>query len=132
MADDKKGLSIIPEEYHSGEDWLRAGRRRMLLLCVIYCLNSRLGDVTERDIEKFLNFLRKKDPEIYGNIVKSNRPLNYTLKELERNEFILIGDKIEINRDKVKTEKDLFYWESIGRKIEEAFEEFKDYEDRGD
>jgi hypothetical protein len=105
------------------EDWLRARRRRMAL-CVIHYLNLRLGGITKKDIEKFLNFLEKIDPEIYGNI-KPTRSLEYTLNEPERNGIVLVGDKIEINRDKVKSEKDLIYWKSIGSKIEEAFEEYR-------
>ncbi len=97
------------------ECWLRVVRRNMLLLCIIYYLNLMLKSVTEKEIRNFLNFLEKTNPE---------KPLEYTLYELKKNEFIVIDDKIKVNKEKIKSEEDLMYWESVGNKIEEAFKKY--------
>ena len=98
----------------------------MLLLCIIYHLNNMLEKVTENEIKSFMSFLEKNDPEIHQSIIKPNRPLGYTLKELEENSFLIIeGDCLKLNADKVKSEKDLMYWENFGERIKTAYEAYK-------
>lgn len=107
------------------ECWLRAVRRNMLLLCVIHLLNRKLDAVTEEDIRNFVSFLEKANPEIYRNIVKPNRPLEYTIEELSRNGLIILdGEHIKVNENEIKSEEDLMYWESFGEELEEAYNEY--------
>lgn len=107
------------------ECWLRAVRRNMLLLCVIHLLNQKLDAVTVEEIRNFMSFLEKVNPEIYRNIVKPNRPLDYTIEELSRNNMIILdGERIRVNEDKIKSEEDLMYWESFGEELEEAYKEY--------
>lgn len=107
------------------ECWLRALRRNMLLLCVIYHLNRKLEVVTEKEIRNFVSFLEKVNPEIYRNIVKPNRPLEYTVEELSKKGLIILdGGHIKVNENEIKSEKDLMYWKNIGNEIEEAYNEY--------
>jgi len=47
-------IVITPQEYLGlEEDWLRAGRRRSLLLSIIYYLNSKVGAVSKDELERF-------------------------------------------------------------------------------
>ncbi len=107
------------------ECWLRALRRNMLLLCVIYYLNRKIDGVTEEEIRNFMSFLEKVNPEIYRNIVKPNRPLDYTLRELLERDFIAINkERIRVNNKKIRSERDLVYWEIIGNEIEKTYNEY--------
>jgi len=107
------------------ECWLRDVRRNMLLLCVIYLLNQKLDAVTVEETRNFVSFLEKANPEIYRNIVKPNRPLDYTIEELSRNDLILLdGERIKVNEDKIRSEEDLIYWKSFGEELEEAYNEY--------
>ena len=75
----------MPEEYFTGEDWLRAGRRRYMFLNIIYYLQHFVGKdngVPKEDISEFLEALRKVNSDIYWSIVKPGILLNVTLREL--------------------------------------------------
>lgn len=119
--ENNKTCNIIPAEYFTGEDWLRAGRREFLLLNVIYYLQNFGGKengVSKEDISEFLEALRKANMEMYLSIIKPKIPLEVTLKELLSDGLIvkMAEGKYVVNKEKIKSEKDLIYWRSV-RKI---------------
>ncbi len=119
MEDERrKILGIVPEEYFTGEDWLRAGRRRYMLLNVIYYLQHFAGKengVSKEDISEFLEALREVNMDMYLSIIKPEIPLEATLNELLSKELIIESSnrKFFVNVERVKSEKDLIYWESV-------------------
>ncbi len=121
MEDEERKIQgILPEEYFTGEDWIRAGRRKFLLLNVIYYLQhfaGKEGGVSLSDILEFLDELRNTDREIYSDILKPQKPIEFTLNELIKEEFIIetLNKKFFVNVEKVKSEKDLIYWENVRR-----------------
>ena len=121
MEDERrKILGIVPEEYFTGEDWLRAGRRRYMLLNVIYYLQHFAGKengVSKEDISEFLEALREVNMDMYLSIIKPEIPLEATLNELLNKELIIESSnrKFFVNVERVKSEKDLIYWESVKR-----------------
>jgi len=107
------------------ECWFRTVRRNMLLLCVVHLLNRKLDAVSVDEVRNFMSFLEIANPEIYRNIVKPNRPLEYTIEELTKNGLIILdGKRIKVNENEVRSEKDLMYWESSGKEMEEAYNEY--------
>ena len=119
MENEKRKIrGIVPEEYFTGEDWIRAGRRRYMLLNVIYYLQHFAGKedgVSKEDISEFLEALREVDMDIYRSIVKPEIPLNVTLRELLSDGLIVGIDegRFTVNEEKIKSERDLIYWESV-------------------
>lgn len=112
---------MLPEEYiKGGEDWLRAGRRRFLLLNVIYYLQNFAGKengVSKEEISEFLEALREVNMEMYLSIIKPKIPLEATLNELLSDGLIVEMDeeKYGVNKEKIKSEKDLIYWRGAKR-----------------
>ncbi len=121
MEDERRKIrGIVPEEYFTGEDWLRAGRRRYMLLNVIYYLQHFAGKengVSKEDISEFLEALREVNMDMYLSIIKPEIPLEATLNELLNKELIIESSnrKFFVNVERVKSEKDLIYWESVKR-----------------
>ncbi len=119
MEDEKRKIrGIVPEEYFAGEDWLRAGRRRFLLLNVIYYLQHFAGKesgVSEGDILEFLEALKNVDVEIYYSIVKPNIPVELTLKELLLDGLVTEDQEgvLFVNKEKIKSERKLIYWGNV-------------------
>lgn len=126
MEDEKRKIrEIVPEEYFTGEDWIRAGRRRYMLLNVIYYLQHFTGKengVSVDDISEFLEALESVDIEIYSSIIKPEIPLELTLNELLKNELITEDKEgiFLINIEKVKSEKDLMYYQNLKRVFEKV------------
>jgi len=115
---------IVLEDY-GGEDWLRAGRRRFLLLNIIYYLQNaggRKNGVSRGDLEEFLKALRDVDEEISSSIIKPEKPLEYTLRELLVGELIFRTPEelYLVNEERIRSEKDLIYWESVKRTFDEV------------
>jgi len=121
MEDEKRGIrGIVPEEYFTGEDWIRAGRRRYMLLNVIYYLQHFAGKgsgVSMGDILEFLEVLQTVDVEIYSSIIKPRIPVESTLGELLKDGLITESSdgKFFVNAERVKSESDLIYWNSVKR-----------------
>ena len=119
MEDEKRKIrGIMPEEYFTGEDWIRAERRRYMLLNVIYYLQHFAGKengVSKEDISEFLEALREVNMDMYLSIIKPEIPLEATLNELLSKELIIESSnrKFFVNVERVKSEKDLIYWESV-------------------
>jgi len=118
MKDEKKIRGIVPEEYFTGEDWLRAGRRRYLLLNVIYYLQHFAGKengVSKKEVSEFLEALREVNMEMYLSIIKPKIPLDATLSELLSDGLIVEVDEgnYSVNKEKIKSEEDLIYWGSV-------------------
>ncbi|ALV63751.1 hypothetical protein ADU37_CDS20520 [Thermococcus sp. 2319x1] len=115
-----------PEEHlEHWEDWLRAGRRRFLLLNVIYYLQHVRGKsrgVTKNDLEEFLAVLYYVDREMFFNIIKPWKSLDDTLEELLEQKLIVQTPKgaYLVNEEKIKTEKDLIYWKSVKRILDKV------------
>ncbi|ADC65031.1 hypothetical protein Ferp_0863 [Ferroglobus placidus DSM 10642] len=128
MEDEKKKiLGIEPEEYFTGEDWIRAGRRRYMLLNIIYYLQHFAGKedgVSISEISEFLEVLQTVDREIYSSIVKPGIAVESTLSELLNKGLIIDRSegKFSINVEKVKSEKDLIYWGSVKRVFDKVNE----------
>lgn len=102
------------------EDWLRVGRRRLLLLNIIYYLQHVRGKsrgVTKGDLEEFLTILYHVDWEVFLNIIKPWKSLEDTLEELLEQGLIVQTPEgaYLVNEGRIKTEKDLIYWESVKR-----------------
>jgi len=80
-----------PEDHpEHWEDWLRAGRRRFLLLNIIYYIQHVQGEeegVTKEDLERFLGELYYVNREMFSNIIKPWKSLDDTLKELLEQRF---------------------------------------------
>ena len=121
-----KGCIEHPEEHpEHWEDWLRAGRRRFLLLNIIYYIQHVQGKeegVTKRDLERFLAELYYIDREMFSNIIKPWKSLDDTLKELLKQELIVQVSEgaYLVNEDRIQNEKDLKYWEGIRKTLDEV------------
>ena len=119
MEDEKKEIrGIVPSESFTGEDWIRAGRRRYMLLNVIYYLQQVTGEdggVSRRDLLEFLEALKNVDMEIYHSIVRPNIPVKLTLKELISDELVTEDQRgtLFVNKEIIKSERELIYWEDV-------------------
>ena len=107
------------------EDWLRAGRRRFLLLNIIYYIQHVQGKengVTKEDLEIFLGELYYVDEEMFSNIIKPWKSLDDTLQELLEQKLILQTPEgaYLVNEEKIQDEKDLIYWRGIRKTLEEV------------
>ncbi|CAD5244917.1 hypothetical protein [Thermococcus camini] len=126
MLDYMKDAVLHPERHpEHWEDWLRAGRREFLLLNVIYYIQHYGGKekgVSKEDIRALLNALLIVDDEIYVNIIKPNRPLEFTLRELIEDKLIsqTSDGSFLVNPERV-TEERLMYWKRIRGKLEKAW-----------
>lgn len=116
-------VELVPQEYlgDDPEDWLRAGRRRFLLLNVIYYLQKVAGKSDGAKLEEIRDFvegLKDVNTEIYRSIVRPKKPLEYTLEELLGSEDILKTEdgKFLVNEEVIESERKLIYWENI-RKV---------------
>jgi len=121
-----RGCVEHPEEHpEHWEDWLRAGRRRFLLLNIIYYIQHVQGKeegVTKRDLERFLAELYYIDREMFSNIIKPWKSLDDTLKELlEQRLIVQVSEGAYlVNEDRIQNEKDLKYWEGIRKTLDEV------------
>ena len=121
-----KGCIEHPEEHpEHWEDWLRAGRRRFLLLNIIYYIQHvqrKEEGVTKEDLERFLAELYYIDREMFSNIIKPWKSLDDTLKELLEQRLILQTPEgaYLVNEEKIRDEKDLIYWRGIRKTLEEV------------
>ena len=107
------------------EDWLRAGRRRFLLLNIIYYIQHVQGKengVTKEDLEVFLGELYYVDREMFSNIIKPWKSLDDTLRELLKQDLIIKTPEgaYLVNEEKIRNEKDLIYWRGIRKTLEEV------------
>ncbi len=131
MEDEKKKIrGIVSEEYFTGEDWIRAGRRRYMLLNIIYHLQHFAGKedgVSFSEISEFLEVLETVDREIYSSIVKPGKPVESTLSELLREGLTIekFEGKFSVNMERVKSEEDLIYWESVKRVFDKVNEKMR-------
>jgi len=121
-----RGCVEHPEEHpEHWEDWLRAGRRRFLLLNIIYYIQHVQGKeegVTKRDLERFLAELYYIDREMFSNIIKPWKSLDDTLKELlEQRLIVQVSEGAYlVNEGRIKSEEDLIYWDSVKRVFDEV------------
>ena len=121
-----KGCIEHPEEHpEHWEDWLRAGRRRFLLLNIIYYIQHVQGKeegVTKEDLERFLAELYYIDREMFSNIIKPWKSLDDTLKELlEQRLIVQVSEGAYlVNEGRIKSEEDLIYWDSVKRVFDEV------------
>ncbi|KPU63739.1 hypothetical protein EP1X_00605 [Thermococcus sp. EP1] len=100
------------------EDWLRAGRRRFLLLNIIYYIQHVQGKeegVTKEDLERFMRELYYVNREMFSNIIKPWKSLDDTLKELlEQRLIVQVSEGAYlVNKERIRDEKDLIYWGGI-------------------
>ncbi len=107
------------------EDWLRAGRRRFLLLNIIYYIQHVQGKeegVTKEDLERFLGELYYVNREMFSNIIKPWKSLDDTLKELlEQRLIVQVSEGAYlVNEERIRDEKDLIYWEGILKTLKEV------------
>lgn len=107
------------------EDWLRAGRRRFLLLNIIYYIQHVQGKeegVTREDLEIFLGELYYVDGEMFSSIIKPWKSLDDTLRELLEQKLILQTPEgaYLVNEEKIRDEKDLIYWRGIRKTLDEV------------
>ncbi len=115
-----------PEDHpEHWEDWLRAGRRRFLLLNIIYYIQHVQGKeegVTKEDLERFLGELYYVNREMFSNIIKPWKSLDDTLKELlEQRLIVQVSEGAYlVNEEKIRDEKDLIYWEGILKTLDEV------------
>jgi len=110
------------------EDWLRAGRRRFLLLNIIYYIQHVQGKekgVTKEDLERFLEELYYVNREMFSNIIKPWKSLDDTLKELlEQRLIVQVSEGAYlVNEERIRDEKDLIYWEGILKTLNEVGKE---------
>ncbi|RLF82916.1 hypothetical protein DRN48_08480 [Thermococci archaeon] len=118
-----------PEDHpEHWEDWLRAGRRRFLLLNIIYYIQHVQGEeegVTKEDLERFLGELYYVNREMFSNIIKPWKSLDDTLKELlERRLIVQVSEGAYlVNEERIRDEKDLIYWEGILKTLDEVGKE---------
>ena len=121
-----RGCVEHPEEHpEHWEDWLRAGRRRFLLLNIIYYIQHVQGKeegVTKRDLEEFLAVLYQVNREMFFNIIKPWKSLEDTLKELlEQRLIVQVSEGAYlVNEGRIKSEEDLIYWDSVKRVFDEV------------
>ena len=115
-----------PEDHpEHWEDWLRAGRRRFLLLNIIYYIQHVQGKeegVTKEDLRRFLGELYYVNREMFSNIIKPWKSLDDTLKELlEQRLIVQVSEGAYlVNEEKIRDEKDLIYWEGILKTLDEV------------
>ncbi|NJE05188.1 hypothetical protein E3E36_03315 [Thermococcus sp. M36] len=107
------------------EDWLRAGRRRFLLLNIIYYIQHVQGKeegVTREDLEIFLGELYYVDEEMFSSIIKPWKSLDETLRELLEQKLILQTPEgaYLVNEEKIRDEKDLIYWRAIRKTLDKV------------
>jgi len=118
-----------PEDHpEHWEDWLRAGRRRFLLLNIIYYIQHVQGKeegVTKEDLERFLGELYYVNREMFSNIIKPWKSLDDTLKELlEQRLIVQVSEGAYlVNEERIRDEKDLIYWEGILKTLDEVGKE---------
>jgi hypothetical protein len=70
----KDGMRNSEKHQEHWEDWLRAGRRKFLLLNIIYYLQNFGGKkdgVSKNDLEEFLEVLHEVDSEMFSSINKT-------------------------------------------------------------
>ncbi|MCA6214507.1 hypothetical protein GBV73_07680 [Thermococcus sp. 101 C5] len=121
-----KDTVLHPEKHpEHWEDWLRAGRRRFLLLNIIYYIQHVMGreeGVTREDLEGFLGELYYVDREMFSNIIKPWKSLDDTIKELLEQGLILQTPKgaYLVNGEKIRNEEHLIYWRSVKRIFDEV------------
>jgi len=115
-----------PEDHpEHWEDWLRAGRRRFLLLNIIYYIQHVQGKeegVTKEDLRRFLGELYYVNREMFSNIIKPWKSLDDTLKELlEQRLIVQVSEGAYlVNEERIRDEKDLIYWEGILKTLDEV------------
>ncbi|HDH44235.1 MAG TPA: hypothetical protein ENG66_02360 [Thermococcus sp.] len=115
-----------PEDHpEHWEDWLRAGRRRFLLLNIIYYIQHVQGKeegVTKEDLERFLGELYYVNREMFSNIIKPWKSLDDTLKELLEQRLIVQTSEgaYLVNEERIRDEKDLIYWGGILKTLKEV------------
>jgi len=115
-----------PEDHpEHWEDWLRAGRRRFLLLNIVYYIQHIQGKeegVTKEDLRRFLGELYYVNREMFSNIIKPWKSLDDTLKELlEQRLIVQVSEGAYlVNEEKIRDEKDLIYWEGILKTLDEV------------
>ncbi|MCD6140069.1 MAG: hypothetical protein J7J05_03915 [Thermococcus sp.] len=115
-----------PEDHpEHWEDWLRAGRRRFLLLNIIYYIQHVQGEeegVTKEDLERFLGELYYVNREMFSNIIKPWKSLDDTLKELLEQRLIVQTSEgaYLVNEERIRDEKDLIYWGGILKTLKEV------------
>lgn len=115
-----------PEDHpEHWEDWLRAGRRRFLLLNIIYYIQHVQGKeegVTKEDLRRFLGELYYVNREMFSNIIKPWKSLDDTLKELlEQRLIVQVSEGAYlVNEGRIRDEKDLIYWEGILKTLDEV------------
>ena len=107
------------------EDWLRAGRRRFLLLNIIYYIQHVQGKeegVTKEDLERFLGELYYVNREMFSNIIKPWKSLDDTLKKLlEQRLIVQVSEGAYlVNEERIRDEKDLIYWGGILKTLKEV------------
>ena len=118
-----------PEDHpEHWEDWLRAGRRRFLLLNIIYYIQHVQGKeegVTKEDLRRFLGELYYVNREMFSNIIKPWKSLDDTLKELlEQRLIVQVSEGAYlVNEERIRDEKDLIYWEGILKTLDEVGKE---------
>jgi|GEM_PF-1386038 len=120
----KESIEHPEEHLEHWEDWLRAGRRRFLLLNIIYYIQhvqKKEDGVSKEDLEEFLRTLYHVDKEMFSNIIKPWKSLEDTLKELLERRLVVQTSKGKylVNSERIKTEKDLIYWNSVKRIFDE-------------
>lgn len=115
-----------PEDHpEHWEDWLRAGRRRFLLLNIIYYIQHVQGKeegVTKEDLRRFLGELYYVNREMFSNIIKPWKSLDDTLKELlEQRLIVQVSEEAYlVNEERIRNEKDLIYWGGIKKTLDEV------------
>jgi len=115
-----------PEDHpEHWEDWLRAGRRRFLLLNIVYYIQHIQGKeegVTKEDLRRFLGELYYVNREMFSNIIKPWKSLDDTLKELlEQRLIVQVSEEAYlVNEERIRNEKDLIYWRGIKKTLDEV------------
>lgn len=121
-----KDTVLHPERHpEHGEDWLRAGRRRFLLLNIIYYIQNVMGreeGATKEDLEEFLAVLYEVNSEMFSSIINPWKSLDDTVKELLEQKLILQTPRgaYLVNEERIRNERDLIYWRSVKRTFDEV------------
>lgn len=123
----EKNKEIILEEYSTDENWIRAGRRRFLILNVIYYLQHNAGKkngVSKNDLLEFLEVLQSLDREIFFSIIKPGKPIELTLEKLLADELITENPegRFFVNEERITSERGLIYWECVERVFDKVKE----------